>query len=68
MNVVSSHGGLRTTSASAYLAARKPHNLTIWTESSVARVILDGKRAIGVETADSRKGIQCYVEIFVNKY
>ena len=48
----SSYGnGYRTTSATAHLPNR-PHNLTIWTNSSVGRVLFKGKKAIGIECVD----------------
>ncbi|CAK1366760.1 unnamed protein product [Cercospora beticola] len=43
--------GLRSTATKAYLE-NAPHNLTIMTETTVARVILDGTKAIGVRTAN----------------
>jgi choline dehydrogenase-like flavoprotein len=55
MNILSSGCGLRTTSASAYLSA-KPENLTVWTGVPVTKVLLEGKRAVGVEAADGRQG------------
>jgi hypothetical protein len=48
--------GLRTTSEKAFLAD-KPDNLTIWTQSPVARIALDGKNAVGVETIGGILGI-----------
>jgi choline dehydrogenase-like flavoprotein len=46
--------GLRITAASAYLK-EKPVNLTIKTSSQVARVIFEGKKAVGVELADKTR-------------
>ncbi|OZJ03665.1 hypothetical protein BZG36_03527 [Bifiguratus adelaidae] len=54
---VSSGDGLRFISASAYLADKKLENLTIWTNTRVARVILEGKTAVGVETTSGLKGM-----------
>lgn len=50
---MSSRDGARVTSADAYLAAdRRPANLTIRTDSPVARVVVDRGRAIGVRLLD----------------
>ncbi|KAH7072667.1 GMC oxidoreductase-domain-containing protein [Paraphoma chrysanthemicola] len=46
--------GVRTTSASAYLS-RPPPNLRIMVDAPVARVMLDNKRATGVECIDGRR-------------
>jgi choline dehydrogenase-like flavoprotein len=46
--------GIRATSASAYLS-QPPSNLKILPNAPVARLIFDGKRAIGVQTIDGRK-------------
>lgn len=50
------HNGRRWSSAQAFLreAEGRP-NLTIMTETKVARVLFDGKRATGVELLDGRK-------------
>ncbi|KAL7916227.1 GMC oxidoreductase [Trichoderma velutinum] len=45
---MTSYNGLRVTADSAYLSDVPP-NLTIKTESPVARILFDGKKAIGVE-------------------
>ncbi|RFU28667.1 hypothetical protein B7463_g7687, partial [Scytalidium lignicola] len=55
--------GLRTTSASANLQST-PDNLTIWTNSPVAKVVLDGKKAVGIETLSGRK-VSSTVEVIV---
>ena len=41
--------GVRQSSAIAYLG-RRPKNLTVLTRRHVARLVLDGRRAVGVET------------------
>lgn len=46
--------GIRETSASAYLS-RPPPNLKILLNAQIARILFDGKRALGVETVDRRK-------------
>ena len=43
--------GVRQSSAIAYLSQR-PKNLTVLTRRHVARLVLDGRRAVGVETTD----------------
>ena len=43
--------GIRQSSAIAYLRD-KPNNLTIKTHSQIARIVMDGKRAVGVQTLD----------------
>lgn len=48
------HKGRRVTAASAYLA-EVPSNLTILTDHCVTRVIMEGKKAIGVETMASKR-------------
>lgn len=53
MSNVCIHKGQRITSASSYLAERPP-NLTILTDSGVARILFEGKRAVGVQTTDGR--------------
>lgn len=53
----SSYGGDgRTTSAIAHLA-NTPDNLTIWSNSTVSRFILDGKKVLGVELVDGRQAM-----------
>ncbi|KAJ5612027.1 GMC oxidoreductase [Penicillium lagena] len=56
MGVVASttYKGLRTTAATAYLTDA-PSNLSIKTGSIVARVLFDGKKAVGVELTDGTK-------------
>lgn len=51
----SAHMGLRTTSSSAHLSSR-PTNLTVWTETRATKVVLEDKRAIGVDLSDGRRG------------
>jgi choline dehydrogenase-like flavoprotein len=46
--------GIRATSASAYLS-KPPSNLKILPNVPVARIVFDGKRAIGVQTVEGRK-------------
>ncbi|KIW24520.1 uncharacterized protein PV07_10231 [Cladophialophora immunda] len=46
--------GLRTTAASAFLDNRPP-NLTVWTDAVAARILFDGKTAVGVQLADGRR-------------
>ena len=47
---VSQHRGRRWTTADGYLApARKRTNLTVWTDATVSRVLIEGGRATGVE-------------------
>lgn len=53
---MAAHNGLRVTADSAYLSD-KPPNLTIKTESPVARILFSGKTAIGVELIS---GTQCW--------
>jgi choline dehydrogenase len=46
----STRNGLRSSTAAAYLRpARKRPNLTIWTNTEVARVTFEGRRARGIE-------------------
>ena len=47
------HNGVRVTAKSAYLNS-PPSNLTIVTEALVSRVMINGSRATGVETADGK--------------
>lgn len=49
------HDG-RTTSATAHLL-NAPNNLTIWSNATVSRFILDGKKVLGVELADGRQAM-----------
>jgi choline dehydrogenase len=50
---MSSHDGLRVTTADAYLPARSiPDNLTIKADTQVAGVLFDGARAVGVRLVD----------------
>ncbi|KAF1845989.1 GMC oxidoreductase [Cucurbitaria berberidis CBS 394.84] len=46
--------GIRATSSSAYLS-RTPPNLRVLVNTPVARVLFDGKRAIGVESIDGQQ-------------
>lgn len=46
--------GLRTTAAN--FLKKKPDNLTVRTHVYVTKIIMEGKKAIGVETADAEKG------------
>lgn len=46
--------GLRVTAAKAYLE-NAPTNLTILTEKQVVKIILEGKRAVGVQVASGEK-------------
>ena len=46
---LSAHGGNRVTASGAYLAST-PSNLTIRVNSSVSRLIFEGKKVVGVET------------------
>lgn len=48
------HKGARVTSASAFLEPR-PENLDIKTNVSVAKIILAGKKAVGIETITGEK-------------
>lgn len=48
--------GKRITSATAHLP-NAPENLVVLTESTVTRVIFDGKRAVGVELENGRRGM-----------
>ncbi len=43
--------GIRQSAAIAYLA-HKPRNLTILTHRQIAKIVMDGTRAVGVETLD----------------
>lgn len=54
MGTVCIHNGRRLTAANTYLH-NPPPNLTILTESAVAKVIFVGKRAVGVQTVDGRR-------------
>lgn len=54
---MTSYNGLRVTANSAYLS-HVPPNLIIKTESPVARILFDGKKAIGVELTS---GTQCWL-------
>ncbi|KAI8942906.1 hypothetical protein NX059_000945 [Plenodomus lindquistii] len=44
----------RSTSAGAFLRDR-PRNLEVWTEASVEELVWEGKRVVGVKTADGRE-------------
>lgn len=46
--------GIRATSASAYLS-RPPPNLKILVDSPITRIMIEGKRVVGVETIDGRR-------------
>lgn len=46
--------GRRVTSATAYLTSPPP-NLTVLPDATVARVLFETKRAVGVETVDGRR-------------
>jgi choline dehydrogenase-like flavoprotein len=51
-------GGERITSPDAFLKTI-PKNLTLWTEVEVDKIILDGKKAVGVQfTKNGKTGIQ----------
>jgi choline dehydrogenase-like flavoprotein len=54
MAPATAYQGLRITAASAYLR-EKPDNLTIKTNSQVARVIFEVKKAVGVELSDKTR-------------
>jgi choline dehydrogenase-like flavoprotein len=54
MGTVSIYKGVRGTSASIFLS-NPPANLTITPDALVDKVIFDGKRAVGVVTADGRQ-------------
>ena len=53
--VCSTDNKFRTTSASAYLS-EKPENLTVYTNSPVAKIKFDGKEAVGVQLRDGSEG------------
>ncbi|KAF8859468.1 glucose-methanol-choline oxidoreductase [Acephala macrosclerotiorum] len=53
MSPICAQDGLRTTSASAFLKTI-PENLEIWTDTLVAKVLFEGKRAVGVQLLDGR--------------
>jgi choline dehydrogenase-like flavoprotein len=56
---LTSGNGQRYSSEKAFLQSR-PHNLTIWTFSQVARILFESKVAVGIETVDGKKGqAQC---------
>ena len=50
----SAKGG-RTTSATAHLVDA-PGNLVVWTDAVVHTLVFEGKKVVGVETVDGRKG------------
>jgi choline dehydrogenase-like flavoprotein len=51
----SARGGLRFSSSAAYLGGKRaPGSLTVETGATVARVVLDGTRAVGVELIDPK--------------
>ncbi|KAL2009579.1 hypothetical protein VTN00DRAFT_5386 [Thermoascus crustaceus] len=54
IGISSSSSGIRTTSSSAYLISKELLNLTIWTNSTVSKILFEGKRAVGVETLNGR--------------
>ncbi|KAH8807712.1 glucose-methanol-choline oxidoreductase [Xylogone sp. PMI_703] len=54
LDFLSVKDGLRTTSSSAHLRSATD-NLTVWTNTQVTKIVLDGKKAVGVETLDGRK-------------
>ncbi|ORY09615.1 choline dehydrogenase [Clohesyomyces aquaticus] len=56
MGIVANSSGPegRTTSATAHLVD-VPENLTIWTDAAVHKLVIDGTKAVGIETADGRK-------------
>ncbi|KAF2473694.1 choline dehydrogenase [Lindgomyces ingoldianus] len=43
----------RTTSATAHLV-NLPDNLTIWTDAAVHKLVMEGTKVVGIETADGR--------------
>ena len=45
---LSAHSGKRVTASDAYLASTPP-NLTIVTETTITKILIRGKKAIGVE-------------------
>jgi choline dehydrogenase-like flavoprotein len=45
----------RTTSASAHLVDA-PENLVIWTDAAVHKLVFEGTKVVGIETADGRRG------------
>ncbi|ETS87181.1 hypothetical protein PFICI_01009 [Pestalotiopsis fici W106-1] len=54
MGMVCIHKGVRVTSSSAYLSS-PPSNLTIIADAHVAKIILNGKTAQGVQIIDGRR-------------
>ncbi|RFU30761.1 hypothetical protein B7463_g5582, partial [Scytalidium lignicola] len=55
LDFLATKAGLRTTSASAHIHSEKPDNLIIWTNAQVAKIVLEDKKAVGIETTDGRK-------------
>jgi choline dehydrogenase-like flavoprotein len=45
----------RTTSATAHLVDA-PENLEIWTDAAVHKLVFEGAKVVGIETADGRRG------------
>lgn len=48
----------RTTSATAHLEDA-PENLEIWTDAAVHKLVFEGTKVVGIETADGRQGRSC---------
>jgi len=53
--------GLRTTAAT--FLKDKPDNLTVRTQVYVNKVIMDGKKAVGVENADGEKSMPLAISL-----
>lgn len=62
----SSHKGLRSTAGD--LLAPRPENLTIITDAPVQRVILEGKRAVGVESNGKKCQSSSSVQSFIHPF
>jgi len=52
---LTSGDGQRYSSEKAFIQS-PPHNLTIWTFSQVAKIMFEGKTAVGIETVEGKKG------------
>ncbi|KAF2709121.1 GMC oxidoreductase [Pleomassaria siparia CBS 279.74] len=57
----------RTTSATAHLVDG-PDNLHIWTDAAMHRLVFEGTKVVGIETADGRKGRQIVIYLHASSW
>jgi choline dehydrogenase-like flavoprotein len=58
-----SHNRKTRTSSSAYLGDDKPKNLTVWTDSAVVKILLEGAKATGVQLSNGSVGEYIHWEL-----